>query len=175
MINMAVCVVFRSKWMTHSFVGSKHITHGAVTQILWHENKVPSGIHRRLLAFCAQDTEDKSTSRRWVRKSRDSGGNVDLNDQPRSGRPVTISSQCATLCYKSTTAFCYMRTYIHAYIHTWIHICIHACMHIYIHTHVHSTYIHTYIHTHTHIHTYIHTHTHLHAYICSFSSTKIYI
>lgn len=49
------------------------------------------------------------TSRRWVRKSRDSGGNVDLNDQPRSGRPVTVNSQCA---------FCYMRAYIHQ-----------ACMH----------------------------------------------
>jgi len=89
MINMVVCVVFRSKWMTRSFAGSKHITQGAVTQVLRHENEALIGIHRRLSAFCDQDTEDISPSRRWVRNSRDSGGNVDLNDQPRSGRPVT--------------------------------------------------------------------------------------
>jgi hypothetical protein len=89
MINMVVCVVFRSKWMTRFFAWSKHITQGAVTQVLGHENEAPKGLHRRLLAFCGQDTEDISTSRRWMRKSRDSGGNMELNDQPRSGRPVT--------------------------------------------------------------------------------------
>ena len=89
MINMVVCVVFRSKWMTLSFAGSKHITQGAVTQVLRHETEAPKGIHRRLSAFCDQDTGDISTSRRWVRKSRDSGGNMELNDQPQSGRPVT--------------------------------------------------------------------------------------
>jgi hypothetical protein len=75
--------------MARSFAGSKHITQGAVTQVLRQKNEAPKGIHRRLLAFCGQDTEDMSTSRRWVRKSRDSGGNVEMNDQPRSGRPVT--------------------------------------------------------------------------------------
>ena len=89
MINMVVCVVFPSRWMTRSFAGSKHITQGTVTQVLRTENEAPKGIHRRLLTFCDQDTEDISTSRRWVRKSRDSGGNVELNDQPRSGRPAT--------------------------------------------------------------------------------------
>ena len=89
MINVVVCVVFRSKWMTGSFAGSKHITQGAVTQVSRHENEAPKGIHRRLLAFRGQDTEDISTSRRWVRKSRDSGRNVELHDQQRSGRPVT--------------------------------------------------------------------------------------
>jgi transposase len=34
---------------------------------------------------------DISTVHQWVRKSRDSGGNVDMNDQPRSGRPVTAT------------------------------------------------------------------------------------
>lgn len=32
-----------------------------------------------------------STVCHWVRKLRDSGGNVDLNDQPCSGRPVTAT------------------------------------------------------------------------------------
>lgn len=41
MINMVACVVFRSKCMARSFAGSKHITQGAVTQILRHENEVP--------------------------------------------------------------------------------------------------------------------------------------
>ena len=32
-----------------------------------------------------------STVYHWVRKLRDSGGNVDLNNQPCSGRPVTAT------------------------------------------------------------------------------------
>jgi len=43
------------------------------------------------LAFYGEDIVDISTVCHWVRKLRDSGGNVDLNDQPCSGRPVTAT------------------------------------------------------------------------------------
>jgi len=41
------------------------------------------------LVFYGEDILDISTVCHWVRKLWDSGGNVDLNDQPCSGRPVT--------------------------------------------------------------------------------------
>jgi transposase len=43
------------------------------------------------MAFYAEDTVDASTVRHWVTKSRDSGGNLYLNDQPQSGRPVSAT------------------------------------------------------------------------------------
>jgi len=43
------------------------------------------------VAFYGEDIVDISTVCHWVRKLRDSGGNVDLNDQPCSGRPVTAT------------------------------------------------------------------------------------
>jgi len=43
------------------------------------------------LAFYGEDIVDISSACQWARKSRDSGGNVDLNDQPCSGRPVTAT------------------------------------------------------------------------------------
>ena len=89
LINVVAGVVFRSKWMTRSFAGSNSITHGAVTQVLRHENEALIGNHRRLMAFCGKEIVDISTWRCLVRKSMDSSGNVDLNDQPRSRRPVT--------------------------------------------------------------------------------------
>ena len=89
MINVVAGVVFRSKWMTRSFAGSNSITQGAVTQVLRHENEALIGNHRRLMAFCGKEIVDISTWRCLVRKSMDSSGNVDLNDQPRSRRPVT--------------------------------------------------------------------------------------
>jgi hypothetical protein len=55
---------------------------------MMHENENPTGIPRRLLAFYREDTVDTNTVCCWVIKSRDSAKNLDLNDQPWSGRPV---------------------------------------------------------------------------------------
>jgi len=41
------------------------------------------------LTFYGDDMANVSTVRRWMRKSWDSDGNLDLNDQPPSGRPVS--------------------------------------------------------------------------------------
>jgi hypothetical protein len=55
------------------------------------ENGTPIKIHQVLLAFYGEHTVDTSTVHCWVRKSRHSGGNLDLTDQPWSGRPVTAT------------------------------------------------------------------------------------
>jgi hypothetical protein len=70
---------------------SKRIKQRAVVEFLAHESETPVGILRRLLAFHVEDTVDVSTLRRWVIKSRDSGGNLVLNDHPRSGRSVSAT------------------------------------------------------------------------------------
>lgn len=41
------------------------------------------------MASNGKDTEDISALHHWVRESRDSGRNSDLNDQTESGRSVT--------------------------------------------------------------------------------------
>jgi hypothetical protein len=53
----------------------------SVIEFLTHGNKTPAGIRRRLLAFCVEDTVDVSTVRHLVIKSRDSGGNLERNNQ----------------------------------------------------------------------------------------------
>lgn len=79
--------------MCYSFLTvSKHIKR-AVIVFFTHENGTPSGSHRRLLAFYGEDIVDLSIMRRWVVTSLDSGGNLDLNDLPRSGRPVSASNE----------------------------------------------------------------------------------
>lgn len=40
------------------------------------------------MAYYGEDTVDMSTVHCWVRKSRDSSGNMDKNNQLQSGRPV---------------------------------------------------------------------------------------
>jgi hypothetical protein len=49
------------------------------------------GIHWQLLAFYGKDTVNVSTVHHGVRKSSSSSENLDMNDQPWSGRPVTAS------------------------------------------------------------------------------------
>jgi hypothetical protein len=51
-------------------------------------------IHRQLLSFWGEDTVDLSTLHGWVRKSCDCGGNVDLNNQLQSGKPVSATHLC---------------------------------------------------------------------------------
>ena len=43
------------------------------------------------MAFYVEDTLNISTPRLWVRKSRDNGGKLDLNNQPPFRRPVTAT------------------------------------------------------------------------------------
>jgi hypothetical protein len=43
------------------------------------------------LTFCVEDTVDINTVHHWVSKSRDSGGNLVLSDQPQSGWTVTTT------------------------------------------------------------------------------------
>jgi hypothetical protein len=57
--------------------------------VLTHENKTLIGIHRTLLTLHGEDTVEISAVRLWVRNSRNSAGNLDRNNQLRSGRPVT--------------------------------------------------------------------------------------
>jgi hypothetical protein len=47
-----------------------------------HENETPIRIHVQLLAFYGEDNVNISTVHHWARKSRDSDGKLDLNDQP---------------------------------------------------------------------------------------------
>jgi len=53
---------------------------------------MPTGIHQQLLAFFSADTMDISTVHQWVRKLRDSGRNLDLNNQPQFERSVTTTN-----------------------------------------------------------------------------------
>jgi hypothetical protein len=68
---------------------SKRIKQQAVIESLTHENETTVEIHRRLLAFYGEDTVAISTVRLCVRKSTGCGGNLNLNDQPQSGKPIT--------------------------------------------------------------------------------------
>jgi hypothetical protein len=43
------------------------------------------------LAFYVEDTVDIRSVPHWVRKSWDSGGNSDPNDQPHPGRPISTA------------------------------------------------------------------------------------
>lgn len=70
---------------------SQRIKQRAVIEFLTQENVTPIEIHRRLSAVYGDDTIDKSTVRRWVRKSRESDGRLDIKDRARSGRPLSAS------------------------------------------------------------------------------------
>jgi len=72
---------------------SSRIKQRAVIEFLTHENEAPVEIHRRLLAVYDEQTVDISTVRRWVRKSKASGGKLDVTYQPRSGRPTTSTNE----------------------------------------------------------------------------------
>jgi hypothetical protein len=58
---------------------------------LTHKNETATEINRQILAAYAADTVDTSTVCNWVRESRDSDKNLDLNEQPQSDRPVTAT------------------------------------------------------------------------------------
>jgi hypothetical protein len=56
-----------------------------------HENETPIRIHWQLLAFYGEDAVNISPVHRWMRQSWDSSRNLNLNDQPCFGRPVTTT------------------------------------------------------------------------------------
>ena len=56
-----------------------------------HKHETPIEIHWQLLAFYGEDTVDIRIVHHWVRKSRDSGRNLDPNDQLWSKRPVSAT------------------------------------------------------------------------------------
>jgi hypothetical protein len=68
-----------------------HIKQQVLTEILTHKNKIPIKIQQQLLAFYGEDIVDIRTVCHWLRILRDSGGNMDINDQPCSRRPVTAT------------------------------------------------------------------------------------
>jgi len=64
----------------------------AVTEFLSAENVTPAKIHRRLKAVYGENTVNRTIVNRWAIKFRECGpGRADIVDQPRSGRPVSVT------------------------------------------------------------------------------------
>ena len=84
---------------------SKRIKQRAVNEFLTQGNETPTGNYRWLLVFYGKNTMDMSTARRWIIKSKNSEGNLDLNDQPLFGSPVT------SIQYEQATKLNRQRTY----------------------------------------------------------------
>jgi transposase len=64
----------------------------AVIQFLSAENVTPAEIHRRLQAVYGENTVNRTTVNRWAIKFREcEPGRANIVDQPRSGRPVSVT------------------------------------------------------------------------------------
>ena len=64
----------------------------AVTEFFSAENVTPAEIHRRLQAVCGEHTVNRTTVNRWaIRFSECEPGCANIVDQPRSGRPVSVT------------------------------------------------------------------------------------
>ena len=64
----------------------------AVTECLSAEDVKPAEIHRRLQAVYGEDTVNRTTVNRWAIKFREcEPGRANIFDQPRSGRPVSVT------------------------------------------------------------------------------------
>jgi hypothetical protein len=90
LLNVVVCVVFGSEWMTR-FHSCRRTSNNEQLLSLNARNETPIGINQKFLAVHGEDTVNLSTMRCWVRKSGDSGGSLDPNDQPRTGKFVTTT------------------------------------------------------------------------------------
>ena len=56
------------------------------------ENVMPAEIHRRLQAVYCEDTVNRTTVNRWTIKFHEcEPGRANIVDQPRSGRPVSVT------------------------------------------------------------------------------------
>jgi transposase len=64
----------------------------AVTEFLSAENVTPAEIHRHLQAVCGENIVNRTTVNRWGIKFREcEPGRANIVDQPRSGRPVSVT------------------------------------------------------------------------------------
>ena len=64
----------------------------AVTEFLSAENVTPAEIHRRLQAVYGENTVNRNTVNCWTIKFREcEPGRANIVDQPRSGRPVSVT------------------------------------------------------------------------------------
>jgi len=86
--SKTVCVNMES-----CYVGmSMRLKQRAVTEFLSAENVMPAEIHRRLQAMYGEDTVNRTTVNRLALKFREcETGRAKIVDQPRSGRPVSMT------------------------------------------------------------------------------------
>ena len=73
-------------------VMSTRLKHCAVTEFLSAENVTPAEIHHHLQAVYGENTVNRTTVNRWAIKFREcEPGRANIVDQPRSGRPVSVT------------------------------------------------------------------------------------
>jgi transposase len=71
---------------------STRLKQRAVIEFLSAENITPAEIHRRLQAVYGENTVNRTTVNHWANKFRDcEPGHANIVDQPRSGRPVSMT------------------------------------------------------------------------------------
>jgi len=71
---------------------STRLKQRVVTEFLSAENVTPAEIHRRLQAVYGENTVNRITVNRWAIKFREyEPGRANIVDQPRSGRPVSVT------------------------------------------------------------------------------------
>ena len=71
---------------------STRLKQRAVTEFLSAENVTPDEIHRCLQAVYGEVTVNRTAVNRWAIKSREcEPGRANIVDQPRSGRPVSVT------------------------------------------------------------------------------------
>ena len=79
--------------MESCYVGmSTRLKLRALTEFLSSENVMPPEIHRRLQAVYGENTVNRTTINRWAIKFHEyEPGRSNIVDQPRSGRPVSVT------------------------------------------------------------------------------------
>ena len=71
---------------------STRLKQRAVTEFLSAVNVMPAEIHHHLQAVYGEDTVNRTTINRWAIKFREcEPGRASIVDQPRSGRPVSMT------------------------------------------------------------------------------------
>ena len=71
---------------------STRLKQRAMTEFLSAENVTPAEIHRRLQTVYGENTVNRTTVNRWAIKFREcEPGRAKIVDQPRSGRPVSVT------------------------------------------------------------------------------------
>jgi len=73
---------------------STRLKQRAVTEFLSAEDVTSAEIQRRLQAVCSENTVNRTTVNRWAIKFRErEPGRANIVDQPRSGRPVSVTHE----------------------------------------------------------------------------------